>query len=1222
MFAKFSVKKPFTVLVAVIIITVFGCVAFTRLTPDLFPKIDLPYAIVVTSYAGATPEKVEKEVTSPLEQQMATLDNIKNVMSRSNENASIVIMEFEQDADMNNISIDIREKIDLIKGTWNDSVGNPVIMKLNPNMIPVKVAAVDMKGSSITEISNFVENKLERKLEGIEGVASVNTAGLVDESVKISLNQDRIDRVNEKIANAINSKFGEAEGKINSGIAQTESQSSSLDSKKKQITDQQEKLAQQTESTRTMLNKNREKLVQLKENGAALKSLYDKLSKAEKDGDQMTVQMCLAQLQQMGMTEDELKAAVAQLDTVDAQIDSIDEALANLNVKSSIASSQLSNAMSEVTSGSALLASTTNQLKNSLSQVQSEKDAAVNSASITGVLTMENIAAILSAQDFEMPAGYIVDDDQKVLVSVGNKITDPDALDDMILVDMGIDGVAPVKVSDVADVIDFDTAADTYAKINGHNGVLLTFSKQSGYSTTEVSDAIADKFESLEKDYEGLEFTVLSDQGEYIHFVVNSVLENLLIGAILAILILLFFLRDIRPTLITAISIPVSLLFAVAAMYFTGVTINVVSLAGLAVGIGMLVDNSIVVIENIYRLRALGYSPVKAAVSGASQVAGAITSSTLTTIVVFVPIVFVEGLTKEIFTDMALTITYSLLASLVIALTLIPACAKGLFGNINDKAVLRHDSRLIRSYMRAVRFAVSHKALFIISACILLVGSGFLCYAKGFTYMPGMNGKETSITVKLPEENSLEDTKKTCDTIVEKMMKVDGVDSVGVMLSSNMMSMFGGSSSSDEDYSNVMIYALLDEDRVDDADEICDEIEEKCSEKDVEMQVTNGVSMTEMMEINGVKMHVYSDDLDDLRQSALAIEKEISNIKGIENVSDSNEDTDAELNIVVSKNKAMKKGLTTAQVYTEVAALLTKEKVATTISHEGKDKDIIVLNETNNDITVKQLKKHKFTYKDMQGNNKTFVLSDIARIENGRTLSTIGHRNENRTLQVSADVNEDYNVTLVSQKVRDTVDNMKLPEGVEVEFSGESEEIMDALEQLMLMMLLGILLVYLIMVAQFQSLISPFIVMFTVPLAFTGGFLALLISGYEISVISMMGFIMLVGIIVNNAIVLIDCINRFRLEGMEKRDAILHAGTVRIRPILMTALTTILGLLPIAVGYGGPGGSMVQPVALVCIGGLAYATLTTLFIIPVMYDIFARKKMEKVKEEDLTVVSD
>ncbi|MFQ7473926.1 MAG: efflux RND transporter permease subunit, partial [Anaerovoracaceae bacterium] len=424
---------------------------------------------------------------------------------------------------------------------------------------------------------------------------------------------------------------------------------------------------------------------------------------------------------------------------------------------------------------------TVNQLQSALSEMESSKEAALSSADMTGVLTMENISAILNAQNFSMPAGYITDGEAEVLVSVGDKIKDKGELENLILFDMGIDGVEPIKLSDVATVSYTDNNSETYAKINGNNGVLMSFTKQSSYATAVVSENISEKFSQLENEYDNLEFTMLSDQGEYINIVINSVLQNLLLGALLAILILMFFLRDIRPTVITAVSIPLSVIFAIVLMYFSGVSLNMISLAGLAIGVGMLVDNSIVVIENIYRLRSMGYSKIQSAVSGAVQVSGAITASTLTTICVFVPIIFVNGMTKDIFVDLALTVAYSLLASLIIALTLVPAMAKGMLVKEAKETVLNQSGRTIEKYRSIVKWSLNHKKTVLIIAVAMLFASVGLALSKGFVFMPSMSTPQISATVQMPEESTLKETSDTTDKIVDEIRKVDGVNTVGAM---------------------------------------------------------------------------------------------------------------------------------------------------------------------------------------------------------------------------------------------------------------------------------------------------------------------------------------------------------------------------------------------------------------------------------------------------------
>ncbi len=1252
MLSKFSIKKPFTVLVAVVIVIVFGVIALTKMTPDLFPKINTPYVIVMTAYPGASPEEAEEEITKPMEQQMATLSNIKNVTSVSAANYSMIQLEFSDSVNMDSVSVDIREKIDQIEGNLPDTAGTPVVMKISMDMMPVVTAAVGMEDKSSGEVSQFTKDNLQSPLEGVEGVASVSTMGMVDDNIQIVLSQDKIDAINKEVAAAINKQMGDAEGQMKSGMAAAKSGKKQIQDGKKAVKDGQSQATKQLAATKTKLQESRDQLVALKQNGPAIKALYEQYKKYKDDpimGPQIE-----SQLKALGIDPASLDQIVPQIDQADAQLKQIDKALEELDSQGSAMNFELGSKYADLTSAEGTVESTVNQLQSALSQLQSSKEAALASADMTGVITMQNISAILSAQNFSMPAGYITDGKAEVLVSVGDKIKNKDELENLILFDMGIDGVDPIRLSDVATVTYTDDDAETYAKINGNNGVLLSFTKQSSYATADVSANISDKFAQLEKEYkdDDLSFTTLYDQGDYIHIVINSVLQNLLLGAILAILILLVFLRDLRPTIITAVSIPLSVIFAIVLMYFSGVTLNMISLAGLAIGVGMLVDNSIVVVENIYRLRSMGYSRVQAAVSGAVQVAGAITASTLTTICVFVPIIFVDGMTRDIFTDLALTVAYSLLASLLIALTVVPAMAKGLLKKETRLTALSQTGRFMDKYRTAVRWALSHRAIVLIAAVVLLVGSSGLALMRGLSFMPSMSTPQISATIQMPKESTLKETSDTTDKIVKEVRKVDGVETVGAMLSSNTMSMMGMSGT--QDVTSTMVYVILNEDKADNGKIIAKKMDKLAKKYNCEIVTSADMDMSSMMGGSGVDIKLYSEDLTKLRSTGVAIESKLKGMKSLEDVSTIDEDSSEELHVVVNKNLAMKQGLTVAQVYQQISAKLTKESTATTLSESDTSMDVVVENSTNGTFTRKDLENMKLTTSggasssaaggssagtglsggagstasggsasasSGSSGSSEVTLSSIADIQTTASLSEINHDNQKRSLSVTASVKDGYNITHVNSDVQKMIKKEKLiPSRVKVDYGGENEEIMHSMKQMMLMLLVGLILVYLVMVAQFQSLRSPFIVIFTIPLAFTGGMLALLICGQDVSVVSMMGFVMLMGVVVNNAIVLVDCINRFRLEGMDMESAVIEAGAVRMRPVLMTAITTILGLLPLAIGFG-TGAEMMQPVAIVCIGGLFYATLTTLLVIPIMYRIFAKKHMEKIQEEELEVVN-
>lgn len=1248
MLAKFSVKKPFTVLVAVILILVLGVVSFTHMTPDLFPSIELPYAIVVTTYPGASPEEVEKGVSKPMEQAMATLGGIKTVSSTSSENVSMVSLEFESGTDMNYAIVDIREKIDAISAAFDDMVGTPYILQINPDILPAVSAAVIYEGKSNIEVSEFVENTLKTKLEGIDGVAAVNLSGIVYETINVELDDELIAEQNERISAAIREEFRKSRGSVYYGINQANEAITGLDGARNQLSSAQSTLANQIESTRIQLTSSKTQLETLKANGAQLRAInnaltavttakqqYAALNPTATDSEIDTAlrasnpayataadALLAAQptLAAMGLSLEAIPAVIQQLDTADASIAAIDDALSKLNIQSSVMSAELSSKVVDVAVGKATLNNTVSQLQSALSQIKSAEEAALDSADLTGTLTLKNISAILTAQNFSMPAGYINEGDTRYMVSVGNEIQDVDELRDIVLVDLGLEDVEPVRLSDVAKVYVSDNSGDVYARIGGNDGVLVSFTKQSGYATAEVAANINEAFSELSAKYGGLSFTNLMDQGEYIHLVVNSVLENLLMGAVLAIIILWLFLRDIRPTLITAFSIPISLTFAIVLMYFSGVTLNIISLAGLAVGVGMLVDNSIVVIENIYRLRNLGLSPSKAAISGAAQVTSAIVSSTLTTICVFFPIVFIQGITRQLFTDMALTIAYSLLASLVIALTLVPAMARGVLKKEVKQKENKGYDKLLSLYQKLINKALSHKVIVMAAVVVLLIGSLLLALARGFQYMPNMGSNQLMISLNLSEDNTVADTAREADALAEKISKVDGVETVGSMLSAGLTSVIG-LGEADNDPSSVTMYVIISDELGVSNEKVTQEVDEivKSSGLDASTNSTmQMMSFTSAIGGGGVTINVYGDDLDELRDTARLIEAEVAKVEGIAEASYGIGETTPELRITVDKDKAMAKGLTVAQVYMEISTALTKDATTTSLEYSGESRDIVVATDESSSLDRSTITDYVFEVTGMDGEKEEVKLSNIATITDEESMNAIARSSQRRYVQVTGTLAEGYNISLVSNEVEKAVNALTLPDGITIEFAGENTTIISSLGDLLVMLMLGVLIVYLIMVAQFQSLISPFIVMFTIPLAFTGGLIALLITGFEISVVAMIGFIMLVGIIVNNGIVLIDYTNQLRIEGKPLREAIVEAGVTRLRPVLMTALTTVLGLLPLALGIG-LGADMMQPVAIVCIGGLVYATIMTLFVIPIMYDTFMKKDITVLTDEELEV---
>lgn len=1342
MLPKLSVKKPMTIFVAVIVVIVLGIVSVFKMTPDLLPNMDFPYAIILTTYPGQTPETVESMVTKPLEQSLSTIDGVKTITSTSSDNYSMLTLEFEDGTNMDTATVDMRGNLDTIKDAWPDGVGSPYLMKINPNMMPVAMVAVDYDGYDTVQISDYVNNELKNQLEGIDGVASVSTKGIVTQKENVIISQTKIDTLNAKINDALNDKFGDAEKKISDAkkelqdnISKAEQGSDTIEQSINDLNSQQEEVAKQladaqgkaqsgyteilnakmqlldqqqsltaTKQTLTIayqtLTQIKEKLDSLQDEKAQLtqqieafekiyndyKDALSKLANPDLTDEQLAqVRAILAkideELDKYGFPKEELEErlnnaknaltnvdkaitqtveALKGLDTTEEKLDdtiaefadkisqvdggitqiaaavkgldnntvSVNQALSEIEKQQSLAAYQLSGGLSalntkqsEVNSALTQLNSAQEELKSASDELSDQKDKAKKAADMTNTVTISNVSNILTAQNFSMPAGYVSDDENiKYLVRVGDKIDGDKEMQSLALFDTGIDGIGVVKLSDVADVFIADDSDEVFTKINGNSGVVFSFSKQSDAATATVSENIAKKLNSLTQENEGLHFTTLMDQGDYIDIIINSVLQNLLMGAVLAIIILYLFLRDIKPTLIVALSIPISVVFALVLMYFSGVTLNMISLSGLAIGVGMLVDNSVVVIENIYRLRNLGVPPVKAALNGAKQVAGAIASSTLTTICVFFPIVFIEGLTRQIFMDMALTITYSLLASLIVALTLVPAMGQRMLRKVKP---VKHGmfDKMLGGYEKSIRFVLKHRAIALIAAVVLLFGSMFGAVARGFSFMPNMASTELSVTVSLDDSATMDDTIDAAQNLLDTLSEYDEFETVGVMTGSttSLMGLTGSVSSSDADKGSVMAYAVFKDDKVKNSESISKEIEAELQSIDGDVVVSgssSSSSMSAMLGDDGVSIKLYGDDLKTLQNTAKDMAEKLAAVDGIDETDNGIGATSGEIKVTVDKTKAAKKSLTVAQVYQQIAAAITSETTSSTLTNSGKNLDVVVIKDENSDVTKNNIKDIKLTYTDKEGNEKATKLSEVAEISDSESMNSITRSDQKRYIKVSGTLKDGYTNTDVSNKAKALFDDYKLPDGCSIEYSGSNESTMEAVNQMLLMMLLGVILIYLIMVAQFQSLKSPFIIMFTIPLAFTGGFLGLLITGFDVSVVALLGFVMLCGIIVNNGIVLVDYINNLRLEGKERREAIVEAGKTRMRPILITAITTVLGLSTMALGIG-TGSEIMQPIAIVCIGGLLYATIMTLYIVPVIYDILSKKELRKVSESDL-----
>ncbi|MBQ9990979.1 MAG: efflux RND transporter permease subunit [Lachnospiraceae bacterium] len=1361
MIAKFSVKKPYTVLVAVVLILILGLVSFTKMTTDLLPSINLPYVIVMTTYPGASPETVEMAVTKPVEASMATVSNIEGISSVSGENYSLVILEFAQSADMDSVSLEIRENLDQIKSYWDDSIGNPVIMKLNPDMLPIMVAAVGIEGMTTAEISDYTTDHLIPELESIEGVASASASGLLEENVHVVIRQDKIDAINKQVFGAIDVEMEEAEQELADGRKELTDGWKELDDSVAELADAQKELEEgkqelangraDLETGKADLAAGKEELAAKKEQTA--KELADKYAQvvdglAQVEANIATLSLTIQQLQsgikeleaggmnkeslqqaatgiaalqsgvkQLGAALEQIAAGMGIDDVSSMTIQAIDTALQNLpdpeyaaqwsTLKDSITmalgdnswesgtwgdlqtalteqstavseglkayttleqtqagldklkstkaeleaalealtkgeieaaigfgsadaqlaygEAQLEAAQSQLEAVESQLEAGQEQIDTGLEQIETAKDQlkeaedqlkegeeqleearadAYLSADMNGVLTVDTVKSLLTAQNFSMPSGYVTEGDVEYLVRVGEKPANVEELAAMPILNVKMDGVEVITLSDVADVFMTDNSDEIYTNVNGSAGVILSMQKQTGYSTGDVSDRINEKFEELMADNENLILINLMDQGIYIDLVMDSIFDNIILGFGLAILILIVFLKDIKPTFIIACSIPISLVAAIVCMYFSGVTLNVISLSGLALGIGMLVDNSIVVIENIYRLRNEGATMREAAVEGAREVAGAIAASTLTTVCVFAPIIFTEGITRQLFVDMGLTIAYSLLASLVMALTVVPAMASKVLTSTKDPTQGGFFDKMAGGYEKVLDVSLRFKPLVLIGVVVLLVISAAASLSKGTAFMPEMDNTQLTVSITLPKDTPLEETAATTDEVISRLETLSDVENIGAMLGSGSMSLMASS----EETNATVIYLTTKEDKEKNNQELAREIETLLADiENIELAIQTSSMDLSSLSGSGITIQVSGREIDTLQEIALEVADIVRGVEGTTEVADGLEESTGEVRVLVDRARAMDYGLTVGQIYSQLYAKLASPTSSTILTTDIKEYDVYVIHEKDSTMTKEELQDILLDTTDKEGKKLQVPLSEVAEFADKEGLKAINRSEQSRYIAVTAQIAEGHNVGIVSADVEEALADYELPTGYTLHFSGENETIMEAMEQLMLMLILAVAFMYLIMVAQFQSLLSPFIIMFTIPLAFTGGFLGLYFTGSEVSVIAVIGFVMLSGIIVNNGIVLVDYTNQLREEGMEKHQALLVAGRVRLRPVLMTALTTIFGLLTMAFGTG-MGADMSRPMAIVTIGGLTYGTLLTLIVIPCIYDLFQREK--------------
>ncbi|MBM3235389.1 efflux RND transporter permease subunit [Candidatus Poribacteria bacterium] len=839
-------------------------------------------------------------------------------------------------------------------------------------------------------------------------------------------------------------------------------------------------------------------------------------------------------------------------------------------------------------------------------------------------LSINQLVQVLQFGNLNLPAGHIVERREEYLLRTIGQYSSLDELRRTVVT--AYQG-APIRLVDVAEVIDHTKEVRGFARANEVEGVVVIVSKQSGANTVEVVDAVKKRWGELEKQFpEGIKSYTVFDQGKIVSRVTSRTASSGIWGAILAIIVLYLFLRNFRPTFAIAVAIPLSIATTFIPIYFAGYTLNIMTLAGLALGVGMLVDNAVVVIESVFRHLEEGEGRIEAAKNGASEVGMAITSSTLTTMIVFLPLIFIKGIAGKLSQGLALTIAFALFASLFVALTIVPMIASKLFSRRvggSRKRVSAGESRFWGRFMDGYRsFLASvlrHRALAIVVVGVVFIGTVVLGYFMPREFVPPSDNEFVMFKVSLPVGAPLEETDKVVKMVEDTIRLQEGVDMVASMLGTSEMTQ--GDPTSPEGVNEAMMMVQLKEksERKRSSMQIQEDIRKA-------LPVISGVKweffdMSRMMSGGGaaqkpINIKIFGKDLNTLSQIAEEIKTAIKDVRGVYDIESSLQKAKPELHIQPDRTVASLRALTVGQIATAMQTSMDGQ-VATRYREAGDEVDVRVELQDEDTKTLNEVK-------------QTFIasplgtqvrLGEVTKIEAAKGPVKLTRENRKRTISVGANISG-RDLGGAMKEIQSILKKMQLPSGYFTEYGGEYEQMMETIIALLIALLLAILLIYMVMAALFESLVHPLTVMFTLPLGIIGVLLALFMTGTSISMTSLMGVLILFGIVVNNAIVLVDYVNQLRKRGMERSEAIVRGASIRLRPILITAFTTILGLVPMAIDRA-EGAEMRAPMAISLIGGLLVATILTLVVIPVIYSIMddisrrvSRKAVELVHGDE------
>ncbi|WP_313892153.1 efflux RND transporter permease subunit [Psychrobacillus sp.] len=829
-------------------------------------------------------------------------------------------------------------------------------------------------------------------------------------------------------------------------------------------------------------------------------------------------------------------------------------------------------------------------------------------------ITEDAVKQMIQASDLAVSLGLYEFEEGEQAVAIDGKFMTADELKEMLIpATPSATNPSPfVKLSDIA-TIEVVGKVQSVSRTNGENAIAIQIIKGQQANTVDVVNAVKKLIEEEEATIDGLVIDVSLDQGAPIEKSVSTMIEKALFGGLIAILIILLFLRDFKSTIISIVSIPVSIFMALLLLNWLDITLNIMTLGAITVAIGRVIDDSIVVVENIYRRLHLKSEKLtgRALVREATlEMFKPIMSSTLVTVAVFAPLMLVGGMVGELFMPFALTMAFALIASLIVAITIVPALSHFLFKKklYSEKTESSHKEagKLAIWYKGILKWTLNHKVITSIISIVLLAGSIALMPLIGFSFMGSEEEKVMYLTYT-PETGELKDeTLANIEVIEEELLKRDDIDIVQLSVTESgdpMSAMMGGGTG------GALMYLIFDPD-MKDFPKAREEIEEYVFNigQSGEWKSQNFTSMS--MATNEVSYTFYSENLDKLNEAVKMVEGVMNENKGIEDVSSSAEDAYVEYTFKVAQDELLQYGLTTGQIVMMLNPSKTQD-VLTTVEKDGNTLKVIVQQEeaaqpkSVDDILATEIPTALGT---------TMKLSELVSVEKGTTLNTLARSKGEYYATVSGTI-IGADISKATSEVDKAIDKLDLPKGVTIGVAGAAADMAETFTQLAVAMLAAIAIVYFILVVTFREGVAPFAILFSLPFAVIGSFVGLLIAGETISVSVMMGLLMLIGIVVTNAIVLVDRIIHMERDGMTMREAILEAGVTRLRPILMTAIATIGALIPLAVSSGGGGGLISKGLGITVIGGLISSTLLTLIVVPIVYELLSKLFKKNRKEE-------